>query len=144
MVISTILPSIMNMLNPLFWLSIESANVGGLLGKIMLGFFLLLILIGVVCRIVLMQSSKDRYLKLIGKRLVTCSLTMGIIGVVLYFFSYEGIQLFGARFWYLFWMIAFIVWIIVLAKFAIKEVPALRNKDVMQYAKSKYIPGRKK
>lgn len=134
----------MNIFNPLFWLSIESANVGGSLGKVMLGFFLLLILVGVVCRIVLMQSSKDRYLKLIGKRLITCGLTMGIIGVVLFFFSYEGIQLFGARFWYLVWVIVFIAWVIVLVKFAMKEVPDMRNKDVKQHAKSKYIPGRKK
>ncbi|MCX6715168.1 MAG: hypothetical protein NTX72_05145 [Candidatus Uhrbacteria bacterium] len=132
------------MLNPLFWLSIAAANVDGLPGKLILGFFLLLILIGVVCRIVLMQSSKDRYLKLIGKRLVTCSLTMGITGVILYFFSYEGIQLFGARFWYLIWVVAFIAWVTVLVKFVMKEVPEMRNKNVNQHAKSKYIPGRKK
>ena len=134
----------MNMLNPLFWLSIQPANVDGLLGKVMLGFFLLLFLIGVVCRIVLIHSSKDRYLKLVGKRLMTCSLTMGIIGVLLYFFSYEGIQLFGARFWYPLWAIGFIAWVVVLVKFAMKEVPAMRDKNVKQHAKSKYIPGRKK
>ena len=132
------------MFNPLFWFSMQAANVGGVSGKVLLGFFLLLILVGIVCRIVLMHTSADRYLKLIGKRVITCSLTMGFIGVVLFFFSYEGIQLFGARFLYPLWVIGFVAWGAFLVKFAMKEVPALREKNIREHAKSKYIPGRKK
>lgn len=115
----------------------------GLLGKITLGFFLALILVAVVCRIVLMHSTKDRYVKLIGKRIITCCLTMGFLGLLLFFFSYEGIQLFGARFWYPLWDLGMILWIVVLVRFAIKDVPAMRERDLKQHAKSKYL-GHKK
>lgn len=131
-------------LNPLYWLSLDAANVGNLLGKILLGLFLLLFIVGVVCRIVLIHKSKDRYLKLIGKRLVTCCVTMGLLGVVLFFFSYEGIRFFGARFWYPLWTIGLLGWAISIARFVMKDVPAMREKNVKQHAKSKYIPGRKK
>lgn len=131
-------------LNPLYWFSLDAANVSTLFGKCLLGFFLLLFLVGIVCRIVVIHKSKDRYLKLIGKRLVTFCVTMGIMGVFLFFFSYEGIQFFGARFWYLLWFIGFVLWAVAIVKFVIKDVPALREKNVLQHAKSKYIPGRKK
>ncbi len=133
-----------HLLNPLFWFSLQAANVNGTFGKILLGFFLLLILVGIVCRIALIQKSKDRYLKMIGKHLVTFCVTMGIVGTVLFFFSYEGIQLFGARFWYLIFAIGFVLWAIFLTRFVLKDVPAMREKQVTQHAKSKYIPGRKK
>lgn len=116
----------------------------GLFGKIILGFFLALVLIGVVCRIVLIHTSKDRYVKLIGQRIASCAVTMGILGVILFFFSYEGIQLFGARFWYAVWAICLIAWIITIARFTLKDVPAMREKNLNEYAKSKYIHGRKK
>lgn len=131
-------------LNPLYWFSLNAANVSTLVGKVLLGFFLLLFLVGVVSRIVLIHKSKDRYLKMIGKRLATCCVTMGLLGVMLFFFSYEGIQFFGARFWYAFWMIGFVAWAIVIARFIMKDVPFMREKNLKQHAKSKYIPGRKK
>lgn len=134
----------MNIFHPLFWFSLEAANVGGLLGKMLLAFFLLLILVGVVCRMVLMHSSQDRYVKMVVKRMITFCLTMGFLGLLLYFFSYQGIQLFGARFWYPLWDLGAVVWIVSIAKFALKEVPRLREKNMVQSVKSKYIPGRKK
>lgn len=116
----------------------------GLLGKIFLGFILLLFLAGVVCRILIVNKKQDHYVKMIGKRFVTFCLTMGFLGVILYFFSYEGIQLFGARFWYPMWDLGFVVWGALIVRFALKEVPALREKNLRQHAKSKYIPGRKR
>lgn len=134
----------MNMFNPLYWFSLQPANVDGLLGKMLLGFVLLLFLAVVVCRIVIMNKKQDHYLKMIGKRLITLCLTMGFLGVMIYFFSYEGIQLFGARFWYPIWGLGFVVWGAFIARFALKEIPALREKNMRQHAKSKYIPGRKR
>jgi phosphatidylglycerophosphate synthase len=133
-----------NMLNPMFWFSLDAANVNGLLGKGMLGLFLFLFLVGIVCRIVLVQKTHDRYLKLIGKRLVSFCVTMGLLGLVFFFFSYEEIRLFGARIWYAFWFIGFVAWIAVIARFALKDIPSLREKNIKEHAKSKYIPGRKK
>ncbi len=132
------------MLNPLYWFSLQPASVEGLLGKVLLGFILLLFLVGVVCRVVIMNKKYDSYVKMISKRLITLCLTMGFLGVILYFFSYEGIQLFGARFWYPLWVLGFIAWGVFLARFALKEIPALREKNLRQHAKSKYIPGRKR
>lgn len=117
----------------------DAANVNGMLGKILFGVFLFLVLVGIVCRIVLLKKTNDRYLKMIGKRLVTFCLSMGLVGMILYFFSYEEIKLFGARFWYLVWGIGFIAWGTVLIRFVVKDVPEIREKNLREHAKSKYL-----
>jgi len=131
-------------LNPLYWFSFQPAIVDSLFGKFLLGFFLVLFVLGIISRMVLEQRSHDRYVILAGKRLITCLLTMGFIGLILYFFSYENISVFGARFWYVIWVVAFVAWAIVLGKYITREIPALRNKNEREHAKSKYIPGRKR
>lgn len=118
--------------------------VDSLFGKIVFGVFLVLFLLGIISRIVLSQRTYDRYVMMMGKRLVLCFTTMGFLGLMIYFFSYENIQLFGARFWYPLWVLGLIVWGVFLARFIIRDVPALREKNVREHAKSKYIPGRKR
>ena len=130
--------------NPLNWLTMQPPVVDSLFGKIVFGVFLVLFLLGIISRIVLSQRTYDRYVMMMGKRLVLCFTTMGFLGLMIYFFSYENIQLFGARFWYPLWVLGLIVWGVFLARFIIRDVPALREKNVREHAKSKYIPGRKR
>lgn len=132
------------LLNPLYWLSLQPAVVDGLFGKVLFGIFLIFLLLGVVCRIFIEQRSKDRYLVVAGRRLISMFVTMGTLGLVLYFFSYENIRLFGARFWYLLWFVGLIVWAVILVRFIIKDIPVLREKHMRVHAKSKYIQGRKR
>ena len=138
--------SIMNtqLLNPLYWLTFQSAVVDGLIGKFIFGAFLLCFIFGIVCRIVMVYQSHDRYLKLVGNKVIPFFVMMGILGMVLFFFSFENIQLFGARFWYPVWLIAFVVWAIRIVRFVMRDVPEKRERDLKQHAKSKYIPGRKR
>ena len=132
------------LLNPLYWLTLQSANTDGWIGKISFGFFVLLFVFGIVCRMLTTHKTKDRYLKKIGRRSSIFAISMGILGMILFFFSYENIRLFGALFLYLFWAIAFIVWLIVLIKFIVCDIPVLRERDIKEHAKSKYIPGKKR
>ena len=132
------------LLNPLYWLTFQSAVVDGLIGKFIFGAFLLCFIFGIVCRIVMVYQSHDRYLKLVGNKVIPFFVMMGILGMVLFFFSFENIQLFGARFWYPVWLIAFVVWAIRIVRFVMRDVPEKRERDLKQHAKSKYIPGRKR
>jgi len=136
----TILP----LLNPLFWLSMEPLNVDGLAGKLVFGFFLFLVLFGVVSRMLAQHKTKDRYMKHIGFRLGHMSMTMGLVGLVLCFFSYELIRFFGARFWYPVWAVVFMVWLVKTILYMKKEVPSMRLRDDIRKNLMKYMPHRKK
>lgn len=132
------------LINPLYWLTLQPANTDGWMGKISFGFFVLLFLFGTVCRMVTVYRIKDRYIKQIGQRFGVFAVSMGILGMILFFFSYENIRLFGARFLYVFWLIAFIGWLIVSVKFVIHDIPLLRERDIKEHAKLKYFPGKKR
>ena len=82
---------------PSYWLTMQPPEVGGLLGNIVFGVFIGLLVLGIIGRIVVDRRDDDRYKREIGGRISTLLITMGILGVILYFFSFEQIQLFGAR-----------------------------------------------
>ena len=68
---------------------------------------------------------------------------MGILGVLLYFFSFEGIRLFGARFWYPVWMIVTVVWALLIIRFVTKDIPHAQEQTQTRQAIAKYLPGKK-
>jgi len=134
----------MQLLNPLYWFTLEPANVEGLLGYLALGIFLLLCLVGVFAHFKLVKGQKDRYKKMIGKKLSFYGFVLGFSGLILFFFGYENIHFFGARFWFPVWFVVSVYWGYGLFQFYKKELPALRDRHQKEHAKSKYIPGRKK
>lgn len=133
-----------SLFSPLFWFTLQPASVGGLTGQVIFAFFVLLFVLGIVARIVSSQKQTDKYMRLFGQRVGVLLITMGLLGVLLYFFSYERIRFFGARFWYLFWLIGCFVWGIVLVRFVRTSIPAMKQKEGIRSELRKYFPPRKK
>ena len=131
-------------LDPATWFTLQSAEVGGLSGKLIFGFFAILFVFGIVCRIVSSHKTEDRYMRSLGERLGMMLLTMGLLGVLFYFFSFERIPLFGARFWYVLWVIGLITWIVFIVRFARVTIPQQRERAQRHAQEQKYIPGRKR
>ena len=131
-----------SLLQPTYWLTLQPPEVGGLLGSIVFGVFVLFLVFGIIGRIVVDRSGEDRYKREIGSRVSTLLVTMGILGVSLFFFSFEGIQLFGARFWYPIWIVATIVWAFFLVRYMKRDVPAKRAREESLREQGKYLPRR--
>lgn len=126
------------------WFTLRPAEVGGLAGNIVFGFFVGLFVIGIVSKIVAAHKTHDRYLRELGEHIGSLLLTMGLLGLLFYFFSFERIQLFGARFWYAVWLIGLIVWIVFLIRFGFKTIPVLRGKELTREQLRKYFPPRRR
>ncbi|MBM5789873.1 hypothetical protein FJZ23_02175 [Candidatus Parcubacteria bacterium] len=126
------------------WFTFAPAQVGGTSGRIIFGVFLLLFVLGLVARMVALHKTQDHHLRELGLRVGSLCITMGVLGVLLSFFSYERIRLFGARFWYLLWLIGLIVWAAFLARYAYKTVPMLKAREVEQEERRKYLPSRRR
>ena len=128
---------------PMYWLTMNPPQVGGLLGNVVFLVFVLCVVLGIIGHIVTDRHKKDRYVRQIGKRISTLLVTMGILGVLLYFFSFEGIRLFGARFWYPVWMIITAVWVLLIIRFVKKDIPQAQQQTQARKAVTKYLPHRK-
>ncbi len=128
---------------PSYWFTIEPAAVGGITGNIIFAFFVLVFVLGIVARAKALQK-EDRYLKAAGMRIAVLLITMGLIGVALFFFSFERIQLFGSRFWYLIWLIATIWWAVYIFRYIKREIPEQKKRARARKERNKYMPQKKK
>lgn len=129
---------------PTYWLTLQPPEVDGLAGNVLFGVFVAFLVLGIIGRIVVERRGDDQYKKEIGNRISSLLITMGIIGVILYFFSFEEVQLFGARFWYLLWIIAVLVWGFFLVRFVRRDIPAKREREETLKAQAKYLPHRRR
>jgi uncharacterized membrane protein len=133
-----------NFFDPSYWFTLRPALVGGLSGNILFGIFVLMFVLGIVARIVSSNKTTDRYARDFGHRLGTLLITMGVLGILLYFFSFERIRLFGSRFLYGLWVIGLLVWGFILARFVRRTIPQKRAYDKEREEQRKYLPSRKK
>src|SRR3989338_157076 len=103
------------MLNPTlftasFWFDTTPPPLSAGADRLLFGLFGVVLILGVIVRLVAKHHSKDDKHLLRGfKRAGTMFLTMGVVGLVLFFFSFEQIIFFGARFWYPLWAIGLLV-----------------------------------
>lgn len=133
-----------NLFDLSYWFTLQPASVGGTSGKIIFSFFALLFVLGIVARIVSSNKTDDRHAREVIERIATLLVTMGILGALLYFFSFEQIRLFGSRFWYLFWLIGVVVWCFFLLRFVRRTIPEQRAHEALKAEQRKYFPPRRK
>lgn len=127
-------------LQPSYWLTLSAPEVVGWLGNVVLAVFVVMLVAGIVGRIVVDRKSTDRYQREIGGRIASMLITMGILGAILFFFSFERIQLFGARFWYPVWILATVVWTGFIVRYVKRDIPAQKVRAQRLHAQSKYLP----
>ncbi len=128
---------------PSYWLTLNPPNVWQGMGRFVVVFFLALLVAGVVARM-RKQTAIDRYTVDLYRRMASLCLTMGFLGILLFFLSYEQVQLLGSRFLYLVWMVGFVVWAGCLVRYVRNDIPAKRLREQERIAREKYLPKRRK
>lgn len=134
----------MSFFSPLYWFTTEPPEVGGTLGTIVFIIFLGSLILGIVSRITADRRRDDRYVREIARRVSSFLTTMGALGVLLFFFSFENIELFGARLWYPIWGICFLAWGFSILRYVRREIPDMKEKEEARKEMRKYLPKRKK
>ncbi|MFA5000047.1 MAG: hypothetical protein WC545_01675 [Patescibacteria group bacterium] len=72
-------------------------------------------------------------------RLYVFSVSNAVLGLIFLFFTREEIPFLSARFWLLLWLVAMIVWLILILK-KLKAIPAQRQKLEEERERKKYLP----
>lgn len=125
-----------------YWFSLEP-QVLSLRGAIIAGsFFGCLILLKILGKMAYLRYKKN--LSAPEKRLLSKAesmlLTMGFAGIAWVFFAYEGLPILSARFWFLVWIVAFVLWGYLLLRYTLVDLPpqvaSLKQKERF----SKYLP----
>lgn len=66
--------------------------------------------------------------------------SMGIAGLILFFFRQQSVPLLGLRFWFLFWVVIFAIWLAKILKYIILRVPEIKIEQTEKARKEKYLP----
>lgn len=129
--------------DPSFWFDLTPVALSPVFEKGFFLFFAGMILFGAVARIVAKNKKGDRYLVQTYRKIAVMLITMGFAGLVFFFFTYEELYIFGARFWFLFWAIGLIAWAVSIVRFVKVKVPQAKEDSAMKSAFNKYIPRKK-
>ncbi|HBR80811.1 MAG: hypothetical protein UX09_C0031G0005 [Candidatus Uhrbacteria bacterium GW2011_GWE2_45_35] len=131
-------------LQPKYWLSLTPAPLSSLSEKLLLAFFTMVFVVGIVLRFVERRKNISRFKARAFYLASQLGLTMGAVGLLIFFFSFENVRLFGARFWYLFWVIGVVVWLVYILRDYYKVSPKKLQNEEKRRQREKYLPKKKK
>lgn len=139
----------MNAIAPLFrfsyWFSLSPQPFAPWADRFVLVLMLLLVGVG-LCAYAVASSRrlKEKDDRRVMRRVGACTIWAGIVGLILYAFTWMFVPLFSMRFWYVVWFASFAWWGYTIARFALKELPARHAGDAERIAYEKWLPRPKK
>lgn len=125
-----------------FWFNLQPEGLTPLFSR---GFFVLFatcIVFGAIANIVAKNRKDDRFMKKAYQRIAQLFYVMGWVGFFIWFASYETLYLFGARFWYLVWLIGVIIWAYRIYVYITKVIPEKQEELKNRTETNKYLPRR--
>lgn len=109
-----------------YWFAIRPMAMSWKSAVLLTACFGLLVALSFAFRSVYRKLKKsDRFMSYVWRRMATASLVMGVFGLVMVFFRYQGVPLFGMRLWYIVWLVGAIAWSISIARYRYQELPKL-------------------
>ncbi len=129
------------LIHPSFWLDIHPMAFNPGSQRVLFIVFAVLLVVGAIIRMVAGRRSEDRHVTEVFNRVGRMGVTMGILGLVLFFCSFEEVVLLGSRVWYLVWAAGLLVWVAGIVRYVKKIVPAERAEALAEAERRKYLPG---
>jgi len=125
-----------NLLTWNFWLTLRPETFTSSSQRIFIGFLILLAAAAIL--IALVKRNVGIYRGFLNRLYGFC-LGNAVIGAILFFFNYEMVPFFAARFWIALWVIIMIVWFILIFK-NLKKIPLAKKTLEAEKELKKYLP----
>lgn len=125
-----------NLLTLKYWFNLRPEAFSSM-ANIIIFSFLGLLIIGTIVFFIF-KNKKGVYKILFSKLYDFCLINL-IIGLLLFFLSWQQISFLSARFWYMLWLIIFVVWFVEIMKTSGK-ISDLRKKRQKRKEFEKYLP----
>lgn len=128
------------LVKPQFWLDTTPPPLSAGNERLVFIIFAIFLIFGAIVRMVASRRQEDRHVTEVFSRLGRMGVTMGIVGLMLFFFSFEELPFLAARGWYLVWTAGLIAWLATIVRYVIKVIPAERAAELARQEKAKYMP----
>jgi hypothetical protein len=125
-----------NLLTWSFWFTLSPDPLTPLPQKVFIG--LLIILAAAAIFIALIKRGIGIYRGFLNQLYGFC-LGNAVIGLILFFFNYEMVPFFSARFWLAIWGIVMLIWLFFILK-KLKRIPLQKKEIEKNKELKKYLP----
>ncbi len=125
-----------------FWFRLHPISLSPTFSRAFFVLFALFIIFGSIATMVARKRKEDMFLMRIYRKIAAMLTTMGWVGMMILFFSYEELYLLGARFWFLIWGLGVLAWIGSIVYYAKVHVPREREQYQSKVSANKYLPKR--
>jgi hypothetical protein len=126
-----------------YWFAMLPTPFTSFASAVLYGFFGLLVAVGLVVRALGAKRQGILAWDKGAPRVTRLCLIMGILGLLLIWFGNQQVYFFGARFWLLVWLAAFVPWALSIVKYLLVVVPE-KAADYAERARiEKWLPKRK-
>lgn len=130
----------MNLLSINFWFQMQPDMFIPWVGMTFLVVFTVMAIVGVVAKIYGVKAGLDKFVRRAVERAGNLLLTMGLIGLLIYFFTFEHVPILSMRLWLLVWLLSALAWVWSIARYVRVDIPAKRELMAERERLNKWIP----
>lgn len=127
-----------------YWFDLQAREMMPSVKIALLVLFGVLFVLGILAAVLAGRKSEHLLWAEGGKRFSSMALWLGAFGLLLVLFTHELAYFFGARFWYLVWLLLFLIQSIRLIKFLLVDVPEKKAAYDAKARIDKWLPQQKK
>lgn len=129
-----------NLLNLNLWFQVQPPMFVPWVGTALLVVFTALAVVGLVAKIYGVRAGLDKLVRRAVQRAGTCLLSMGLTGLLLYFFVYEHVPVLSMRLWLLVWLLSILVWAWSILRYVQVEIPKVNAVKAERERLNKWLP----
>ncbi|MDD4995263.1 MAG: hypothetical protein PHW53_02270 [Patescibacteria group bacterium] len=97
----------------------------------------------VISIIIKKKKEEDPWVAKGFQKVSSWCLTMGVAGLMIFFFSFEQVPILSMRIWFAGWAVWAVIWMIFIIMFFVKTIPAEKSRIKEKERLEKYLPGKK-
>jgi len=106
----------------------------------MLACFSAMVILGIVAKVYGVKAGLDKLVRRAVERAGTLLLIMGLVGLLMYFISYERVPVLSMRALYLVWLFGLGLWAWSLYRYVKIEIPSKRSMAAEREKLTKWLP----
>lgn len=122
---------------PRFWFDFGPIAPSDRTSLVVFILLALIVVAGIVVR-ALRRRVQDKLTRVLWRRIGSALVTVGTVALLWYFFHYERIRFFGARFWLGLIIVWTIVWTVRLVRFVRRDMVRMRERNAQRHVEAKY------
>lgn len=127
-----------------YWFALTPPPFAPMFAKLILITFVSLTVLGIIAQVVRLRGGFDKPMRRALARAGSLCITAGLIGLLLFGFEYERVQILTMRIAYLL-LLAWFLWSAWrIYRYAAKDIPEIRQRDAEYRAFTKWLPKPKK